>query len=662
MKLRLWPARVTWPRAGSLVLLAALAAGAGLPLHRQAREHVRYYTGDEPRTLDCLSCHVYARGGTLRDRLLRPRYRSPLNIAISADGSRLYVTAQDSDALLVVDARQGRLLEEIGVGRRPNDVVLSADGRTAYVTNEGSDSVSAVDLASRRVTTFAAGDAPTGLALAPDGSALFVANWFGNDISVIDLQDGRERRRLAAGSNPLRVVPSPDGSRIVVANQLSRVAAYPAPPVAEITVLDAPERKVVQRLQVPNAHLLEGMAFSPQDGLALVTLVRPKNLLPAVQVARGWMMTSGLGVVDVARGRVAQVTLDEPDAFYADPNDVVITPDGRYAFVSHSGADCVTVVDLPRLRSLVREASSAELAALPNHLGSSRRFVVKRIAVGANPKGMALSPDGRYVYVAERLADRIGVIDVRVLEITASIDLGGARWQSLVRRGETLFNSARFSFQGQFSCRSCHPGNHSDHLQFDLEPDGLGRNIVDNRTLLGIRDTAPFKWNGRNTSLYMQCGIRFARFLTRVEPLAPGELNALVAFIGSLEQPPNRYRPGDGRLAPAQERGKTVFERAAMRDGAPIPEANRCVTCHSGPRFTNRTKADVGSASPADSEKAFDTPQLSNVYQSAPYLHDGKAATLEEIWTVYSPADTHGVTSDLGKSGLNDLIEYLKTL
>ena len=47
---------------------------------------------------------------------------------------------------------------------------------------------------------------------------------------------------------------------------------------------------------------------------------------------------------------------------------------------------------------------------------------------------------------------------------------------------------------------------------------------------------------------------------------------------------------------------------------------------------------------------------------SAPFLHDGKAATLEEIWTLYSPNDEHGVTSDLGKQGLNDLVEYLKTL
>jgi cytochrome c peroxidase len=57
-----------------------------------------------------------------------------------------------------------------------------------------------------------------------------------------------------------------------------------------------------------------------------------------------------------------------------------------------------------------------------------------------------------------------------------------------------------------------------------------------------------------------------------------------------------------------------------------------------------------------------DVPQLNNIGASAPYLHDGSARTLEEIWTVFNPNDRHGVTNDLSKDELNDLIEYLKTL
>ena len=52
---------------------------------------------------------------------------------------------------------------------------------------------------------------------------------------------------------------------------------------------------------------------------------------------------------------------------------------------------------------------------------------------------------------------------------------------------------------------------------------------------------------------------------------------------------------------------------------------------------------------------------MTNIALTAPYLHDGSARTLEEIWTIYNPQDKHGRTSDLTKDELNDLIEYLRT-
>ena len=70
----------------------------------------------------------------------------------------------------------------------------------------------------------------------------------------------------------------------------------------------------------------------------------------------------------------------------------------------------------------------------------------------------------------------------------------------------------------------------------------------------------------------------------------------------------------------------------------------------------------MGTASELDTQDAFDVPHLNNIYESAPYLHDGRVETLEEIWTRFNPDDRHGVTNDMTKDQLNDLIEYLKTL
>ena len=69
----------------------------------------------------------------------------------------------------------------------------------------------------------------------------------------------------------------------------------------------------------------------------------------------------------------------------------------------------------------------------------------------------------------------------------------------------------------------------------------------------------------------------------------------------------------------------------------------------------------MGTGKWTDHSAVLDTPQLINVAITAPYLHDGSAQTLEEIWTVFNPEDKHGRTNDLTKDELNDLIEYLRT-
>jgi cytochrome c peroxidase len=159
-----------------------------------------------------------------------------------------------------------------------------------------------------------------------------------------------------------------------------------------------------------------------------------------------------------------------------------------------------------------------------------------------------------------------------------------------------------------------------------------------------------------------ECGPRTEKFFFRSQSFNQQQLTDLVTFVFSLPYRPNRSRLSNGDLTPAQERGKTTFERAKYKSGKPMPDSNQCVSCHNGPKYTNRSQVDVGSGKPTDRSPVIDVPQLPNVAYSAPYLHDGSARSLEEIWTVFNPKDTHGVSNDLTKDELNDLIEYLKTL
>jgi cytochrome c peroxidase len=69
----------------------------------------------------------------------------------------------------------------------------------------------------------------------------------------------------------------------------------------------------------------------------------------------------------------------------------------------------------------------------------------------------------------------------------------------------------------------------------------------------------------------------------------------------------------------------------------------------------------VGTKKTTDNPGLLKSAPLTNIALTAPYLHDGSARTLEEIWTIYNPEDKHGRTNDLTKDELNDLIEYLRT-
>jgi cytochrome c peroxidase len=231
----------------------------------------------------------------------------------------------------------------------------------------------------------------------------------------------------------------------------------------------------------------------------------------------------------------------------------------------------------------------------------------------------------------------------------------------VLRRGEQTFYSAHYSFQGQISCSSCHIDSTFDGLTWDLEPDGFGVDIVDNRLLEDLRGTEPFKWNGGNPNIPTECGPRTEKYFWRSENYDDLTLSDLTVYVRTMRLRPNRWRLPGNELSAAQERGKVIFERSDDRFKTPIPLENQCSYCHSGPKGTSQKSFDVGTKKASDQSGLLDTPQLANVAMTAPYLHDGSARTMEEIWTIYNPNDKHGRTNDLTKDELNDLIEYLRT-
>jgi YVTN family beta-propeller protein len=617
-----------------------------------------------------LGCVVLWNAGAARAAVATGRtgevlkYASPIEMLFSADGKRLFVLCQGSEEVRVLDAVSYAAIKSIAVGRVPRGFSLSPDGGRLFVTNSWDDTLSVIDTRELDVvSTWPVGAEPSSVVEDRGGRHLFVANRISNDVAVLDAQTGVEEKRLAAGRGASYITSSPDGGRLYVTHvypnpaRQSTAGGNRVPPESEITVIDTARAVVVDRIPLPRIAHSFHVAFSPDGRLGVAAQLHPKNLVPLAHMEHGGAFADTITLFGADVGKPVELPLDELELYASRPFGVAIAPDKSRIYVSSEGSEIVTVMDVARALGFI----NAHKGPFAQDLSASANYVLTRIEVGHDPRGVTFSHDGRRLLVANRLDDTLSVIDAGTSRVASTIALSGPKQLSVLRHGEQTFYTSRYSFQGQIGCANCHIDSTFDGLTWDLEPDGFGRDIVDNRLLEDVKDTEPYKWNGGNPNLPTECGPRTEKYFWRAENYDDLTLTDLVVYIRSIPARPNRWKLAGRELTPAQERGKALFERATDKFGKPIPEAIRCSYCHSGNKGTSQKSFDVGTRKPTDNAGLLDTPQLINVALTAPYLHDGSARTLEEIWTVFNPEDKHGRTNDLTKDELNDLIEFLRT-
>jgi YVTN family beta-propeller protein len=493
---------------------------------------------------------------------------------------------------------------------------------------------------------------PVGLALDERSGRLFTANRISGDVSVIDLSRGAEIARVPVG--PGASYLASDGEGHVFVSRIYPNADGPRePPVNEIAEIDARRLRIVARTGIPGAGAVFHVAVIGASHVILAPHLRPMNLLPTARVEHGGIFVNALAAILPGSQTPRIFPLDAMETDFAEPFAMAFNAGLTRIFVSGSGADEVAVLDARRLLR-AGPITGADLSV-------AARYVIDRIPVGRDPRGIALAPNGQMLYVANRLDDSISVIDLardhqqRVLPI-------GDQAPDAARRGEQLFYSARFAFGRQFSCASCHLDGIADGLTWDFEQDGFGTDIISTKSMEALALSAPYKWNGTNRDLETECGIMAERYFFRSEGIRGRDLGDLVTFLKTLPTRPNRWKAPDGKPTEAQVRGKELFDRAKTMDGRVIFSPLRCGTCHSGPVYTSGQLADVGTRTEVDRTGNFDTPQLVNVAYKQNFLHNGEARTLQEVFTRFNAEDLHGVTSDLSRAQIDDLVEYLKTL
>ena len=590
----------------------------------------------------------------------------PCALAADNQAGILYIAEALAKRVDVFDPATGSTVASVALPAAPTGLALSADGARLFATMfESEGSVAVVETANRKIAAaIPCGHGACAPALSPSGAQLFVCNRFDNDVSAIDMATGKQAARVAVLREPVACALTPDGSTLFVANHLPAGRADAPKAAAAVSAIDTASRQVVATIELPNGSGgLRGICCSPDGRWVYVTHILARFGLPATQVDRGWMNTNALSVIDVAsKSLLNTVLLDDVDLGAANPWGAACSSDGRTLCVAQAGTHEASLIDAPSLLRKL-EATPAEnhptqeetntgfyiapatQGDVPNDLSFLVGLRVRVALKGKGPRALAVL--GSRLCAAEYFSDSLGVVDLAAAPVAVEIPLSPGVPMSEIRRGELAFNDASLCFQKWQSCASCHPDARADALNWDLTNDGLG-NPKNAKSLLLSHQTPPVMTLGvrANAETAVRAGIRSVQFATRPE----SDARAIDAYLKSLAPVPSP-RLAEGRLSPAAQRGKALF----------FGEAG-CGACHPAPLYTDLKIHDVGTKGPFDADGLLDTPTLIEVWRTAPYLHDGRCATLEETLTNGNPEDRHGRTSPLTKEQIAELAEFTLSL
>ena len=570
----------------------------------------------------------------------------------------------DSDSVAIINGSNGVQEVALGAGSKPANVALDSAGN-GWVTLQGTDRIAIVgpNGAVSQTIQLPYGSQPLGIVFNPGRTAAFITAYGRGQILRFNASTRVQTASLALGPTPRAIAISGNGTRALVTRFISDRAARRG----EVWDLDITTslqlvRTIALRQDIVTAdssgggrglpNYLAGITISPDGQRAVVAHSMPN-------VDRG-LYKSGQSLTpeNSVRARVSEINLVanvENDAGRRDidnsdsPTAIAFSPLGDYMFVAVQGNNFVAVYDLlAPSTSIVAPMLRIGVGKAPQGMatGSNRLFVgnftdrtVTRLDVGEFLSGGNGSPGA--TDITTTMLDRLSPVE----------RLGQQIFYDASDNGSSLGQN-RMSAEGYISCATCHVGGGHDGQTFDFTDRGEGmRNTVDLRGRGGIAhgrvhwsanfdEVQDFENDIRN-SFGGRGFMSDASFSATANPLGTAkaglsaELDALAAYVSSLRTasyPRSPHRNADGTRTAAAERGSQVFG------------AENCFSCHANPRLTDSQLAssllhNVGTVSTSSGNRlgaaltGIDTPTLYSVWQSAPYLHDGSARTLEEVFS-----------------------------
>lgn len=284
--------------------------------------------------------------------------------------NKVYVTANGSDNVFVIDGATNTVIAEVPAGHGPHGIAITPNGARAYVANVSSNSVTVIDTTTDTVVaTVPVGFTPAGVAITPDGSRVYVANIGSHSVSVIETATNTVVTTVPTGTEAFQIAITPDGAD-------AYVAPYQQTYTEPLTVIATATNTVSSVIPVS----VDAIAITP-DGTR----------------AYGTTLNGTAIVIDTATQNVIATIPFGSRSLW-----VAITPDGSLALASDQNGNKISVIN------------------------TSTNSVAADIPVVQLPNGLAIAPDGTRAYVANNgpNANNVSVVDLTTNTVIANVPLG----------------------------------------------------------------------------------------------------------------------------------------------------------------------------------------------------------------------------------------------
>jgi YVTN family beta-propeller protein len=256
----------------------------------------------------------------------------------------------------VFDVSTAKVTQTISVPAEPTGLALDDDAGLLYVTCAAPDGYVCIIETStaKMVRQIAAGYGARSPVLSGDGKTLYVCNRFGNDISLIDTQQAKQAKAIPALREPVAADITPDGRWLFVGNHLPHGPATGDSVACNVSVIDARKSAFEIDIALPNGSTgLQDVAVSPDGTFVFVSHILARYTVPTTQLERGWINTNAISIIDARyRTLMETVLLDDVDHGAANPWALAFTDDGTLLCVTHAGTHEMSLI---KVRPLIEK-------------------------------------------------------------------------------------------------------------------------------------------------------------------------------------------------------------------------------------------------------------------------------------------------------------------